>query len=302
MSGIVPKRLSTSTLIDSVHCVPWLAAEGPLAYTPEDPPETDYFFQYTWIVPEIFDSHVNKRRHHYFGAPIREHAAPLFEFWNQARRHEIKRMHCSIGALSGDTLHAPVAVYKVRLPHDDSDMWLFIQHGSYQWVRVGAQPHVEDGDVLLYRGIQTAEAFRWPGFGRDSRGTANQRTWDRYLALQWRMLSDSILSFNTVHDRTKRTETACLNDGTWVADQLAADAGLEIDADGFTRELWTAATCAFSLEPAIAEMKFGPHFVVVKTPIHNIRLTTFFAGEAEVRLVDPSRIHVLKAVGCTVAA
>ena len=87
-----------------------------------------------------------------------------------------------------------------------------------------------------------------------------------------------------------------------MADQLAADAGLEIDSDGFTRALWTAGTCAFSLEPRIAEMKFGPHFVVVKTPIDNIRLTTFFAGEAEVRLVDPSRIHFLEAVGCTVAA
>lgn len=38
MLGIVPIRYSTSTLIDSASCVPWLAAEGPLAYTPEDPP------------------------------------------------------------------------------------------------------------------------------------------------------------------------------------------------------------------------------------------------------------------------
>jgi len=54
MRGTVPKRYSTSTLIDSASCVPWLAAEGPLAYTPEDPPATDYFFQYSWILPEIF--------------------------------------------------------------------------------------------------------------------------------------------------------------------------------------------------------------------------------------------------------
>jgi len=32
MRGIVPKRHSTSTLIDSVSCVPWLATEGPLAW------------------------------------------------------------------------------------------------------------------------------------------------------------------------------------------------------------------------------------------------------------------------------
>lgn len=161
---------------------------------------------------------------------------------------------------------------------------------------------MEEGHVLVYRGIQEEETFRFPDFGRALQHPANRRTWERYLALHWRMLSDSILSFNTIHDRTKRTETACLNDGSWLADQLAPDAGLEIDRDDFTRALWTAATCAFSLEPRIAEMKFGPHFIVVKTSIDNIRLTTFFAGEAEVRLVDPSRIQFVKAVGCSVAA
>jgi hypothetical protein len=26
-----------------------------MQYTPENPPATDYFFQYSWILPEIFD-------------------------------------------------------------------------------------------------------------------------------------------------------------------------------------------------------------------------------------------------------
>jgi hypothetical protein len=60
MRGIVPKKYSTSTLIDSASCVPWLPAEGPLAYTPENPPVTDYSFQYSWILPEIFNSNVHK--------------------------------------------------------------------------------------------------------------------------------------------------------------------------------------------------------------------------------------------------
>jgi hypothetical protein len=119
-------------------------------------------------------------------------------------------------------------------------------------------------------------------------------------ALQWRMLSDSSLSFNTIHDRTKRCETAFLKDGTWLADRLAAEAGLDVESDRFAHVLWEAATSAFFLECWFAERKFGPHFVVAKTPIANIRLTTFFAGEAEVRLVDPSEIRVLESVGCTV--
>jgi hypothetical protein len=115
------------------------------------------------------------------------------------------------------------------------------------------------------------------------------------------MLSDSSLSFNTIHDRTKRCETAFLNDGTWLADRLAAEAGLDVESDRLAHVLWEAATSAFSLECWVAERKFGPHFVVAKTPIANIRLTTFFAGEAEVRLVDPSQIRVIESVGCTVA-
>ena len=67
---------------------------------------------------------------------------------------------------------------------------------------------------------------------------ANRQTWNRYLALQWSMLSDSTLSFNTIHDRTKRCETAFLNDGTWFADRLAAEAGLDTESDGFAHGFW----------------------------------------------------------------
>jgi hypothetical protein len=47
-------------------------------------------------------------------------------------------------------------------------------------------------------------------------------------------------------------------------------------------------------------VKFGPHHVVVKTALSNIRITTFFAGEWEAKIVDPSRISEVQAVGCEV--
>jgi hypothetical protein len=46
--------------------------------------------------------------------------------------------------------------------------------------------------------------------------------------------------------------------------------------------------------------KFGPHCVVLKTPLSNLRITTFFAGESEVKVVDPSRVSVVDTVGCQV--
>jgi hypothetical protein len=115
---------------------------------------------------------------------------------------------------------------------------------------------VEEGELLLYRGVQQEETFRYPSVEQDLE-LANQRTWHRYLTPQWSMLSDSSLSFNTIHDRTKRGETAFLNDGTWLADRLAAEAGLDIESDSFTHVLWEAATSAFSLEGGVAERKLA---------------------------------------------
>ena len=51
----------------------------------------------------------------------------------------------------------------------------------------------------------------------------------------------------------------------------------------------------------VSENKFGPHRVVCRTPLTNIRITTFFAGEHEVRVLDPSRVELLDAIGCEVA-
>ncbi|MBI5511571.1 MAG: hypothetical protein HY903_22675 [Deltaproteobacteria bacterium] len=74
-----------------------------------------------------------------------------------------------------------------------------------------------------------------------------------------------------------------------------------LDVEGEASELWTVAHQSFTLERSLAEYKFGPSFVVCTTPVENLRLTTFFAGEQEVRVVDPRRVAVLEARGCRVA-
>ena len=78
-------RFSTSTVFGSEGSVPWLAAQGPLYYSPEEPPATDYFFQYSWILPGIFDSKVNLREHRYFGCRSKSNARSLFDFWEDIR-------------------------------------------------------------------------------------------------------------------------------------------------------------------------------------------------------------------------
>lgn len=156
------------------------------------------------------------------------------------------------------------------------------------------------GYVHLHRGIGDAKAFRFWGSFRTGAESRHTSSWEKYVQLQFDILSRSDLSFNSIHDRAKRVETGHINDDTWMTDDLAAERGLDIDRDAWTRALWEAAHQSFALRRWVSENKFGPHRVVFRTPLTNIRITTFFAGEHEVRVLDPSRLELLAAVGCKV--
>jgi hypothetical protein len=109
-----------------------------------------------------------------------------------------------------------------------------------------------------------------------------------------------VSSFNSIHDRTKRCETEHIRDRSWLTDGVARQHGLDIDEAGFAKALWDSAHQSFALARWVAEHKFGPNYVVAKTPLGNIRLTTFFAGEHEVRVIDPRRVTILEEHGCRV--
>ncbi len=295
-------RFSTSTIVGSEYLVPWLAAQGPLAYSPTEPPMRDYFFQYGWVVPGIFHPKVNLRQHYYFGHDIKEHTAWLFDFWHNARKGNgagAQQYH-ALGMASDIGVTAPIAVYQhVKRPLDVAGS-LLIQHGSYQWVPSQDQPGIAHGEVLLYRGIGTSTAFRCLQFRPEALSASNREVWRKYLGVQAAMMSDSILSFNTIHDRVVRCETESLRHATWLADDIVTEAGLDVQTPGFARNLWHAAQQGYSLDPVMGMRKFGPHHVVLKTALDNVRITTFFAHESEVKIIDPSRLSLVDAVGCEV--
>jgi len=295
-------RFSTRTVVSSEYLVPWLAAEGPLAYSPSGPPARDYYFQYTWILPGLFDPQVNLRQHRYFGSPLKDSARFLFDFWSRARRGPgaAQQRYYELGFVAQNEVRTPLAAYHFIRDLYDARGFVLIQHGSYQWVSSDDQPGIDNGEVLLYRGVGDARTCRQLRFQADELSAENRVVWRKYLAVQAHMLSDSVLSFNTIHDRIKRCETAGLRDGTWLADTLAAQAGLEIERPGFARDLWQSAQQSYSLDPAMGKHKFGPHYVIVRTALSNIRITTFFAGESEVKIVDPSRIREVQHFGCEV--
>lgn len=291
------KAYSTSTKASSNRLVPWLAAEGPLAYTPELPPERDSFFQYGWVLPQV--CRPGLRRHAYFGAMRREAAHDVFAFWQDARRGAVERFAHREGTLAGPRIEAPIAVYRHNGRCGDGT-YVFIQHGSYQCVPIGEQPELEAGYVHLHRGIGDAKVFRlWRSF-RIRTDPRCMRSWETYAQLQFDLLSRSDVSFNSIHDRTKRAETGHILDDSWMTDDLAKARGLDIEHDSWTRALWQATHQSFALRRWVSENKFGPRRVVCRTPITNIRITTFFAGEHEVRVLDPSRVELLAAIGCEV--
>jgi hypothetical protein len=55
-------RPPTSTVDSAGRFVPWLAASGPLAYRPEEPPEREYYYQYGRVLPGILSEHASPRR------------------------------------------------------------------------------------------------------------------------------------------------------------------------------------------------------------------------------------------------
>jgi len=178
-----------------------------------------------------------------FDSPLKYDADFLFDFWTKVRSDAGAALprYCALGLFSPTEVRTPPATYGyVRKPYYTSG-FVLIQHGSYQWISEENQPLIESGDVVLYRGIGQAGVFRQLRFQPDELSSANREIWRGYLALQAKMLSDSVLSFNTIHDRIRRCETGGLRDGMWLADQLIADAGLDIQAPGFAKDLWESA-------------------------------------------------------------
>lgn len=293
------RRLLTSTVACDGHLVPWLAADGPLAYNPEAPPERDYYFNYTWVLPGILSEGARPRRHYIFGAQRKDDAAELLAFWQRTRKGTVEQVTCCLGTAEVDTVTAPVAVYRAATAWR-GPAYLLVQHASYQIVEIADQPLLEAGEVVLYRGVQTSEEFRFMCFG--DLDASKRQTWRRYLAVQAHVLSDATRSFNSIHDRTKRSETGHIRDRSWMTDDLARQHGLDLDRRGFARVLWESTHQSFALARWVAERKFGPHYVTCKTPLDNIRITSFFAGEHEARIIDPRRVEILDARGCRVVS
>jgi hypothetical protein len=253
-------RFSTSTLAGG-EIVPWLASSGELAYSPHSPPERDYYFQYSWVIPAIFRAGVNLRRHFWFGGPLKDspEVRLLFTFWNNARRGEVEILYLSNGMAGVDEVRAPLAVYR----HSEAgplkrERLILLQHGSYLIAGVESQRYLDRGEAVLYRGVQVAKEF--------------------FLR---RLTSANIRSR--------------FNDRTFMLGDFCHKAGLQPKAP-----IASLLYSGYALEEWCAVRKFGPSYVKFRTPLSNLRITTFVCNETEVKVIDPNKLDVIEAVGCKV--
>ena len=111
-----------------------------------------------------------------------------------------------------------------------------------------------------------------------------------------RSLTDSVVSFNAAHCNLVRTETGYLNDESFLFDGLCREVGLDPAAQAIRSLIYSG----YALEEWCASAKFGPNYVKFRTPLTNIRITTFVANETEVKVIDPNKLKVVETFGCKV--
>ncbi len=283
-------RFSTSTLAGE-EFVPWLASAGELSYSPHSPPERDYYFQYSWVIPGIFSSGTRPRRHFWFGGPLKDslEVKLLFAFWNRARQGELDALYVANGMAGPEDVTAPLAVYRHTEVHPFArERLILIQHGSYLIADVKSQPYIDRGEAVLYRGVQKSGSFL---FRRLT--TADIRL--RLMTVHAQSLRDSVTSFNAVHCNVSRSETGWFNDRSFMLGDLCLESGLEPDP-----EITSLLYSGYALQDWCSARKFGPNYVKFRTPLTNIRITTFVCNETEVKVIDPNKLEVIEAVGCKV--
>jgi hypothetical protein len=287
------KKYYTSTVRSDGAIVPWLASEGPLAYSPENPPESKYLFQYGWLMPKVY----NDRRHYYFGkwtSLSRQYGdldvQLLMDFWAKARANAIERVYVKTGERNANGFTAPIACYRFHKDWNNRDTYVLMQHGSYLTIDVAEQPFIINGRLVLYRGLGKKRRYSWRSWNSNLSPKQNS-VLQCYFDVHHKAFSDSEISFQIAHVWVRRTETGFLQwKMSWF--DLAEEVGFDPGNKLLGRWLTLSYLQSFTLLKRTAAWKFGPNYVRCTTPLNNVRITSFFAGESEVNIIDPRKVEI----------
>ena len=167
---------------------------------------------------------------------------------------------------------------------------MLLQHGSYLPIEVSEQPLIKDGRLVLYRGLGKKRTFSWRSW--DANLSVRQNSiLQRYFDVHCRAFSDSEVSFQIAHVWVRRAETHFIQwKMSWF--DIADEIGFDTEGGALARWLTGTYRQSFTLLQQLAAWKFGPRYVRCTTPISNVRITSFFAGESEVNVIDPRKVEI----------
>jgi hypothetical protein len=293
-------KYSTDTVLENGEIVPWLAAKGPLSYTPESPPKSDKIFDYARFMPSIF-SEVRRYGNYYpFGATEFPGCPQLLGyFWNLAREKKVKPLYILNGRIWDDgSFRSPIAVYEQRFPVSPNNaFFILIQQGRYQILPIEEQPLLPSGELTLYRGIhkfKEGEDFYLSRSNKDE-----QQTLSNLAFLQNFVFSDSLRSFKVAHYQGRDFYNEHLIDrsygDTW--EKIAEEAGLTYDKK--ISNLATNKDRIYSLSKLWASDKMGPNYIKYTTPVNNVVFSSWFTSGACVRILNLDLLLPTEYVGGT---
>ena len=164
-----------------------------------------------------------------------------------------------------------------------------IQHGSYLIADIESQPYIDRGEAVLYRGVQNAEIFL---LRRLTTADIRCAVDEAFTPEAWRTPSPHSTPCIAMYRGPKRdgsmTGALCSATSAWRQASQPEPPIMSLLYSGYALEEWCAAG------------KFGPNYVKFRTPLSNIRITTFVCNETEVKIIDPNKLEVIEAVGCRI--
>ncbi len=277
--------------------VPWLAAAGPLAFTPDTPPEDPTVFLYNQIMADLFK---NPSREAPWGNLTEQldGGTDAPEFWRVARTGELRKVYSSLGSIHADHFSAPIAVYEFI--YFGTPFYALVQSGSYQFVTVESQPYISQGEIIIHRGIGSNPVFirsRFP----ENPSPEEARILRGLYEEQYHSFINSGLAFVEAHGDVHTNSVSHLRRTFGLRGRLRQGLTERVPTEAQAIAILSAAvTHPYSLHEYISAKKFGPSYVTIRTPLNNLRLTSYFTLEQEVHILNPNRVEILKAHGCKV--
>ncbi len=243
----------------------------------------------------------DRKEHRYFGysSSLKDDCwgriGVLTAFWQAAAKGEHTLIFENEGRRVNDSFVAPIACYAHRGKSSDETGYLLLQQGSYQLIPFADQPLMSQGELCIYRGIGQEKTFN---LLTASDVDPDDPVLSKYFTAIEKTFSDSEIAFQVAHSFVKRCETGFLADRlSW--HDVAQSCGLSTEGCGPDEALVNFHCDSFTLSRHLALVKFGPSIAGFTTPATNVRITSLFAGEYEVNVIDPRKLSPLETQGCT---